>query len=151
MGQRPSCPGGRPRADRCEGEHLSVAAASPRYMLAMKLLASRAERDQDDIRALHEMCGFTSDEEGLDLVQRVYPTHVIAPRVQFLLEEMFPSSHEMAPGSTARWKGWAGTRDVRTDRRLRQSNALLHPCNSVTRDGAGHEGRTFTRSHAIGA
>ncbi len=76
-----------------EGDHLSVAAASPRYMLAMKLLASRAERDQDDIRALYEMCGFTSAEEGLDLVQSVYPTHAIAPRVRFLLEEMFPASH----------------------------------------------------------
>lgn len=87
-----------------EGEHLSVAAASPRYMLAKKLLASRAERGQDDIRALYEMCGFTSAAEGLDLVQSSYPAHVIAPRVQFLLEEIFPSSHEVAryPGPDGR-------------------------------------------------
>jgi len=83
-----------------EGEHLSVAAASPRYLLAMKLLASRAERDQDDIRALYEMCGFTTAEEGLNLVQATYPSHAIGARVQFLLEEMFPSSHKLdGPGA----------------------------------------------------
>jgi hypothetical protein len=32
-----------------EGNNLSVAAASPRYLLAMKLLAARVDRDQDDI------------------------------------------------------------------------------------------------------
>lgn len=73
-----------------EGKNLSVAAASPRYLLAMKLLAARVERDQDDIRALYELCHFTSAEEGLDLVESTYPSHVIAPRVRFLLQEMFP-------------------------------------------------------------
>jgi hypothetical protein len=64
-----------------EGDHLSVAAASPRYLLAMKLLASRVERDQDDIRALYALCGFTTADEGLDLVASMYPGWVIAPRV----------------------------------------------------------------------
>jgi hypothetical protein len=76
-----------------EGEYLSVAAASPRYLLAMKLLAARLDRDQDDIRTLYELCGFTTAEEGLQLVEASYPSYVIAPRVQFLLQEMFPS-HE---------------------------------------------------------
>ena len=74
----------------CEGDHLSVAAASPRYLLAMKLLASRLERDQDDIRFLYGLCGFMTATEGLDLIQSTYPKRAIAPRVQFLLEEMFP-------------------------------------------------------------
>ena len=75
-----------------EGDNLSVAAASPRYLLAMKLLASRLERDQDDIAFLYGLCGFTTAAEGLDLLESVYPTWVVAPRVQFLLEEMFPGT-----------------------------------------------------------
>jgi hypothetical protein len=47
-----------------EGKYLQVAAASPRFLLAMKLLASRVERDQDDIRELYRLCGFTTAEEG---------------------------------------------------------------------------------------
>ena len=74
-----------------EGDHLSVAAASPRFLLAMKLMASRVDRDQDDIRTLYQLCGFTTSDHGLDLLQQFYPEKMILPRVQFLLEEMFPS------------------------------------------------------------
>jgi hypothetical protein len=73
-----------------EGSHLQVAAASPRFLLAMKLLASRVERDQDDIRALYELCGFSSAEEGLALVASAYPEYAIPPRTRFMLEEMYP-------------------------------------------------------------
>jgi hypothetical protein len=81
-----------------EGEHLSVAAASPRYLLAMKLLAARLDRDQDDIRTLYRLCGFTTPEEGLQLVESAYPAYLFAPRVQFLLQEMFPNRGRDAPG-----------------------------------------------------
>jgi len=81
-----------------EGKNLSVAAASPRYLLAMKLLAARVDRDQDDIRALYELCGFTTAEEGLHLLETTYPAHVIAPRAQFLLQEVFPAREQRGPG-----------------------------------------------------
>ncbi|MGC2174978.1 MAG: DUF6036 family nucleotidyltransferase [Acidimicrobiales bacterium] len=77
-----------------EGQHLSVAAASPQYLLAMKLMASRVERDQDDIRELYKLCGLTTAEQGLDLLVSYYPSHRILPRVQFLLQEMFPEENE---------------------------------------------------------
>lgn len=77
-----------------EGQHLSVAAASPQYLLAMKLMASRIERDQDDIRELYRLCGLTTAEQGLDLLASYYPEHLILPRVQYLLQEMFPVGHE---------------------------------------------------------
>jgi hypothetical protein len=77
-----------------EGQHLSVAAASPEYLLAMKLMASRVERDQDDIRELYKLCGFTTAEQGLDLLVSYYPEHLILPRVQFLLQEMFPEAQD---------------------------------------------------------
>jgi hypothetical protein len=90
-----------PDSDRIgvfEGTNLSVAAASPRYLLAMKLLAARLDRDQDDIRLLYELCGFTTPEEGLNLLESTYPNRIMAPRVQFLLEEMFPGqAHERTP------------------------------------------------------
>ncbi len=71
-----------------EGTFLSVAAASPRFLLAMKLLASRTERDQDDIRFLYDLCGFTTVDEGLELLEQYYPQRLILPRVQYLLQEM---------------------------------------------------------------
>ncbi len=78
-----------------EGDHLSVAAASPRFLLAMKLLASRVERDTDDIKALYEMCGFRSADDGMDLVANSYPEAIIPARTQFLLQELFPSREQV--------------------------------------------------------
>ena len=91
-------PGNDPdRVSVFEGSNLSGAAAAPRYLLAMKLLAARVDRDQDDIRALYELCGFTTAEEGLRLLETTYPSHVIAPRAQFLLQEMFPMRERGGP------------------------------------------------------
>lgn len=64
----------------------------------MKLLAARVDRDQDDIRALYELCGFTTAGDGLRLLESTYPAHVIAPRAQFLLQEMFPAREMGGPG-----------------------------------------------------
>ncbi|MHB8378608.1 MAG: DUF6036 family nucleotidyltransferase [Acidimicrobiales bacterium] len=77
-----------------EGQNLSVAAASPQYLLAMKLMASRVERDQDDIRELYRICGLTTAKQGIDLLVSYYPEYLILPRVQFLLQEMFPQAHD---------------------------------------------------------
>jgi hypothetical protein len=65
---------------------LRVDVASPRYLLAMKLLAARDE-DVDDILFLYQQCGFRTVEEGLDLVEAAYPDRKIPVRVQYLLEE----------------------------------------------------------------
>jgi hypothetical protein len=77
-----------------DGDNLGVAVASPKFLLAMKLLSSRADRDLDDIRALYRWCGFTTADEGLDLVAEMYPRARILPRTQFFLEEMFPVGEE---------------------------------------------------------
>jgi hypothetical protein len=73
---------------------LEVSAALPRYLLAMKLLTSRVDQDVGDIRVLYELCGFTTPNEGMGLVERFYPGRTIEPRTQFLLEELFgPAEH----------------------------------------------------------
>jgi hypothetical protein len=89
---------------------LTVAVASPRYLLAMKLLAARVDADVEDIKLLYELCGFTTAEEGFDLVERMYPKSLIPPRTQFLLEELYPSLR--VPGGQE--TGRAPARDLGT-------------------------------------
>jgi hypothetical protein len=78
-----------------EGQFLSVAVASPRYSLAMKLLASRTDRDIDDIKTLYALCGLSTAEQGVELLESYYPARVIPARSHFLLLELFPD--ELSP------------------------------------------------------
>jgi len=67
-------PGPDPDAQRFySSDSLIVDVASPRYLLAMKLFAARAEIDADDIILLYRQLGFTTVDEGLDLVEQAYP------------------------------------------------------------------------------
>jgi hypothetical protein len=67
---------------------LAVRVASPRYLLAMKVMAARVERDEDDIIRLAELSGTTTVTAILELVQGAYPRAPIPPRVQYFLEEV---------------------------------------------------------------
>ena len=67
---------------------LRVRVASPRYLMAMKVAAARVERDADDIAVLYRLSGFESVGDALDFVGRTYPHLRLAPRVQYLLEEL---------------------------------------------------------------
>jgi hypothetical protein len=71
-------------------ERTRVAAASPKFLRAMKLLASRSERDIDDIKTPYEICGLRTTEEGLAVLESFYPQDRILYRMQFLLQELFP-------------------------------------------------------------
>ena len=62
------------------GAALNVDVASARYLLALKLFASRVETDADDIAFCHRQVGFTTVEEGLALVITTYRRRPIAPR-----------------------------------------------------------------------
>lgn len=77
-----------PRPVVYEGDCLSVSAGSPEYLLATKLLASRVGRDEEDILLLYDRCGFTTVDEGLDLLDRFYPGRPIEAKVRFFLEEL---------------------------------------------------------------
>ena len=85
-------PGPDPDAQRFySSDSLIVDVAPPRYLLAMKLFAARAEIDADDIILLYRQLGFTTVDEGLDLVEQAYPGRPIAAKVRFLLTEIVDS------------------------------------------------------------
>jgi hypothetical protein len=67
---------------------LTVTIASPRYLLAMKLLASRIERDEDDIRLLLRLSGISDADEALDLIADLYPSRIVEPKVQYFVREL---------------------------------------------------------------
>ena len=71
-----------------DGECLSVSAASPEYLLATKLLASRVSRDEADILFLYDVCGLSTVAEGLAIVERYYPGRPIEAKVRFFLEDL---------------------------------------------------------------
>lgn len=85
-------PGTDPEAERYfAGEALNVDIASPRFLLAMKLFASRVETDADDIAFLYRILGFTTVDEGLSVLEHAYPGRPIAAKVQYLLQEIVDS------------------------------------------------------------
>lgn len=93
-GAKSFAPGNDPaQASVFEGRFLSVAVASPRYLLAMKLLASRTDRDIDDIKILYNLCGLSTAQEGIEVLESYYPARIIPVRAQFLLQELFPNKH----------------------------------------------------------
>ena len=68
---------------------IAVSVASPEYLLAMKLMAMRIPEDEDDIDVLLGMCGITTAEQGVALVERMYPAGQALPKTRFFLEERF--------------------------------------------------------------
>ena len=63
---------------------ISVTVASPKYLFVLKALAAR-ESDEDDLRRLYGLCGFSNADEALDAVAAAYPTVRIRPSVEFLV------------------------------------------------------------------
>jgi hypothetical protein len=58
-----------------EVDGIEVTTASPRYLLAMKLLAMRFGEDDDDIGILLRQTGIRTPHEALALLVRMYPNH----------------------------------------------------------------------------
>lgn len=56
--------------------------ASPRYLFAVKVAASRVERDADDSAELFRLSGFSSVDEALDYLELTYPQLRLLPKVQ---------------------------------------------------------------------
>lgn len=87
-------PGGDPGAPRVfDHRGLRVSAASPRHLLAMKILAAR-ERDVADIRLLVEHLGLTSADQALGVCSKIFPNEQIPDRARMALEDVFEDQGE---------------------------------------------------------
>ena len=69
---------------------LRVTVPSTDYLLAMKVFASRIDRDDDDIKYLAQLLELTDADEILDVVARFYPPSRIEAKVQFYVHQLFP-------------------------------------------------------------
>ena len=68
-----------------------VASASPRILLAMKVLAHRTGEDEDDVRLLAAELRLSSPAEVLSLAADVYGDR-LEPAARFFVEQLFQSS-----------------------------------------------------------
>jgi hypothetical protein len=68
---------------------IRVAVASPPYLLALKVLAARQDRDADDLRELAALCGVTSAQQVLEIAERYVGEARLAPKARFIVEELF--------------------------------------------------------------
>ncbi|MGA8363336.1 MAG: DUF6036 family nucleotidyltransferase [Solirubrobacteraceae bacterium] len=68
---------------------IEVTTASPRYLLAMKLMAMRFGEDDEDIEILLRECGLRSAQEAVDLLKHMYPLQEPPVKTRFYLEELF--------------------------------------------------------------
>lgn len=69
---------------------LRVSIASPRILLAMKVLAHRVGEDEDDVMILARYLELASAEDVLDVAARVYGDRLDAA-ARFFVEEIFDS------------------------------------------------------------
>jgi Nucleotidyltransferase of unknown function (DUF6036) len=72
-------------------EGIEVTTASPRYLLAMKLMAVRFGEDDEDIEILLRECDIHSAQEALDVLKQVYPAKEPPAKTRFFLEELLGS------------------------------------------------------------
>jgi hypothetical protein len=75
-------------------EGIEITTASPRYLLAMKLMAMRIGEDDEDVELLLRECQITSAHEALRLLQLMYPAHEPPLKTKLFLE-----AHFEEPGS----------------------------------------------------
>ncbi len=67
---------------------IEVTTASPRYLLAMKLMAMRFGEDDEDIEILLGQSDMHSAQEALDLLREMYPAKEPPAKTRFFLEQL---------------------------------------------------------------
>ena len=71
-----------------EHPSLRVMVTRPDHLAAMKILASRAARDRDDLLLLIEYLGWTCKTELLSAVNRYFPHEVLGTRQRSMLDSL---------------------------------------------------------------
>ncbi len=71
-----------------ESASLLVQVPSPEYLLAMKVHASRDDRDLDDAARLFAVAGLSSPKDVVELLLRTYPSTLLLPRHRYLAHEV---------------------------------------------------------------
>lgn len=71
-----------------ESDWLLVQVASPGYLLAMKLHASRDEIDLNDAAVLFNLLGYTDAEQAIDLLASTYPLGRLLPRRRYVAQDV---------------------------------------------------------------
>jgi hypothetical protein len=69
---------------------LRVLTASPRKLLALKILAHRMGEDDDDVRLLADRLGLSDAEEVLAVAEGAFGDR-LDPAARFFVEELFPA------------------------------------------------------------
>ena len=81
---------------------LKVYVPEPDYLLAMKMLAARADTsDKDDILFLLKLLKLRTTDEALAILEKYYPRQQIKPATQFFVEELFELQNDDAETSPA--------------------------------------------------
>jgi Nucleotidyltransferase of unknown function (DUF6036) len=69
-------------------EGIEVTTASPRYLLAMKLMAMRFGEDDEDIAILLRECDIQRAEDALAVLEQLYPAKEPPAKTRFFLQEL---------------------------------------------------------------
>ncbi|MGP7963652.1 hypothetical protein ACTVBU_10815 [Sanguibacter sp. A246] len=103
-----SLPGNAPQAqDGYVGRALRVQVACPRYLLAMKLLSARPERDFDDAVRLAALAGVETHEDLVTVIDEHYPPSAIPAKCRYFAGDVTQSLRPVAP-SSSRDGPWLG-------------------------------------------
>jgi hypothetical protein len=79
-----------------ESEALLVQVPSPEYLLAMKLHASRDERDLDDAATLFSTLGYNTAQQAINLLERTYPVGQLLPRHRYIVDDVVQRARHLA-------------------------------------------------------
>ena len=82
-------------------DSLRVEIASPEYLLAMKLLSARTERDLDDAVFLWRFLHYDHTDQGLRLLERMYDSRLLTARHEYFTDAVCAEAAMLVPlGST---------------------------------------------------